>query len=539
MPGPREEDAGPLKSLARTAEFWARASGIYLSYKVAQARARARGILGAQQEAIQRDLWEPHNQWAGQQLYNLCVDLRGFYLKAGQFLGARGDFIPEPVCRQLSKLHDQVPPMPAQEAEAVLKKELCVEDIGEVFEWVDFEKPLGSASIAQVHKAKLRHAKRNSVKQHRGVERSQSYIVKNGEQAWDICNHHGITFDHLMKSNRGIDVRRLAGGQVINLPIPETLRGGDGTALAGGLSAPEAAARAMLGDDPPKDGTVAVKLQYPGALKIMKQDLKNIRKWAAFLSKTEIKFDMVSAVEELQRQIQLEFNFEREARVMDIIAQNLRSISKRVIIPRSVPGLVTPRLLVMHYVNGIPLRSLQSRTAGLSLRKQRIAKRRILSRVSEAYGRMILIDGLFQADGHPGNILVLEGGKVALLDYGQSKQLGEEERRLFANLVLALNRCNVQDIDGALKDLGVVTERDDKDLRARMAHGMFNTIGRVDPFDKSSPIKSSGITHFPPDYYLILRVVQLLRGMKQGMDIGEFSCASQWSPFAREALKQL
>ena len=33
----------------------------------------------------------------------------------------------------------------------------------------------------------------------------------------------------------------------------------------------------------------------------------------------------------------------------------------------------------------------------------------IMSHVSEAYGRMLLLDGLFQADGHPGNILVLRG----------------------------------------------------------------------------------------------------------------------------------
>ena len=71
----------------------------------------------------------------------------------------------------------------------------------------------------------------------------------------------------------------------------------------------------MVGADAPKDGAVAVKLQYPDALKVMKQDLGNIRKWAAFLSKTEIKFDMVSGVDELQRQIELEFNFERQVTI--------------------------------------------------------------------------------------------------------------------------------------------------------------------------------------------------------------------------------
>ena len=54
------------------------------------------------------------------------------------------------------------------------------------------------------------------------------------------------------------------------------------------------------------------------------QDLANIRLFAAFLTKTEIKFDMVSAVDELAAQIKLEFDFMREARVMDSISRHLQ-----------------------------------------------------------------------------------------------------------------------------------------------------------------------------------------------------------------------
>lgn len=69
-----------------------------------------------------------------------------------------------------------------------------------------------------------------------------------------------------------------------------------------------------------------------------------------------------------------------------------------------------------------------------------VACRRVLSRVSEAYGRMILGTGLFQADGHPGNILVLPKGKVGLLDYGQSKQLSDDIRNGVAQMVVAISR---------------------------------------------------------------------------------------------------
>ena len=77
-------------------------------------------------------------------------------VQAGQFIGARSDFVPEGVCRHLRKLQDQVPPMPPHQAEDILRRELRINALSTVFEWIDLDKPLGSASIAQVHKAKLR-----------------------------------------------------------------------------------------------------------------------------------------------------------------------------------------------------------------------------------------------------------------------------------------------------------------------------------------------------------------------------------------------
>ena len=53
------------------------------------------------------------------------------------------------------------------------------------------------------------------------------------------------------------------------------------------------------------------QIQYPDALAVMTGDLGNLRGAAYFLSKTEIKFDLVSAVDELNKQIKLEFDFVR------------------------------------------------------------------------------------------------------------------------------------------------------------------------------------------------------------------------------------
>ena len=87
----------------------------------------------------------------------------------------------------------------------------------------------------------------------------------------------------------------------------------------------------------------------------------------------------------------------------------------------------------------------------------------------------------------------------------------------------------------AITDMGVRTgAKTDEDL-AEFAIGMFDTTGKVDPFSEDSPIKKAPITDFPKQFFLVLRVVQLFRGLATRMGI-EFALADQWAPFAQAAL---
>ena len=84
-------------------------------------------------------------------MLKLCLDMKGFYLKSGQFLATRHDFMPEQFTKKLSVLHDSVTPMKGSEVKKILEKELNG-NLNEFFKEIDLEDPVGSASIAQVHK---------------------------------------------------------------------------------------------------------------------------------------------------------------------------------------------------------------------------------------------------------------------------------------------------------------------------------------------------------------------------------------------------
>lgn len=429
--------------------------------------------------------------------------------------------------------------MPPSQVKQVIEEELGGISLDQIFEWIDLDNPLGSASISQVHKGKLRALPRKERRRRRGTWSPLRLF-------WHKGNHSARENEsiRLLENGSSSSNKNAAAAAAVYHPNHPGNESKTSNTVAASILRPFSTPlidMELVWKEAPKDGIVAVKVQYPNALPTMSLDLSNLRLLAAFLSKTELKFDMLSAVDELSKQIKLEFDFRREARIMDAVARQFDGLDHKIKVPRSVPSMVTSRLLVMDFLDGIPITRMKDnpRFQNLSQATKKLAAQRILSRVSEAYGRMLLLDGLFQADGHPGNILVMKGGKIGLIDYGQSKQLPDECRASFAALVIALEKKDQVAICQALDAIGVVTERDDLPLKAQMARGMFDTSGKVDPFDPESPIKKMGISTFPADMFFVLRVVQLLRGLADGMGVKDFSSAVQWKPFAMEAQKQL
>jgi hypothetical protein len=98
-----------------------------------------------------------------------------------------------------------------------------------------------------------------------------------------------------------------------------------------------------------------------------------------------------------------------------------------------------------------------------------------------------------------------------------------------------MHRNSDKAVARALDEMGIKTGSPSDAISAEFARGMFDTTGTVDPFSDDSPIKQAPITDFPKQFFLVLRVVQLMRGLASRMDV-EFGLADQWRPFAEAAL---
>jgi ubiquinone biosynthesis protein len=139
-----------LERLYRTARTALLAAGVYLSYKLPRLFDRIRGA-----DPKARDFAATHARNA-RRIYDTAIALRGLMIKLAQVIGTRADVFPPEYIRTLSKCHDAVPPRPLSEIQPVVEQ-----DLGGPLEkfFDDFEpEPIAAASLAQVHRARLRES---------------------------------------------------------------------------------------------------------------------------------------------------------------------------------------------------------------------------------------------------------------------------------------------------------------------------------------------------------------------------------------------
>jgi aarF domain-containing kinase len=144
--------------LKRAAQFWGATVPIIASYygKMTEMKLREK-LLGETltQEDVQK-IWDEQHAAGATKLADTIASLKGFYVKTAQIISSRADLFPEQYTQALSGFTDNLDPMSAALAKAVVIQELLnpSEKFEDVFSEFDDE-PLGSASVAQVHRAVL------------------------------------------------------------------------------------------------------------------------------------------------------------------------------------------------------------------------------------------------------------------------------------------------------------------------------------------------------------------------------------------------
>ena len=185
-----------------------------------------------------------------------------------------------------------------------------------------------------------------------------------------------------------------------------------------------------------RDGRlVAVKVQRPDIEQTVKNDLEALDEIAEFLTKRTgagKQYDLVGMVDEFRRALEAELDYEQEAGNLRLLGKNLEEF-KVVVVPQPIEGYTSRRVLTMEYVSGTKVTKI-SPIAALDIERDVLAD--LLVR---AYLKQIVIDGVFHADPHPGNVFVTDDGFLALIDLGMIGRISPQMQDRLLKLLLAIS----------------------------------------------------------------------------------------------------
>jgi ubiquinone biosynthesis protein len=290
-----------------------------------------------------------------------------------------------------------------------------------------------------------------------------------------------------------------------------------------------------------QDGTeVIVKVRRPGIREVIEADLRLLERLAA-VAETELPqlqpYRPRQLVREFGRSLQRELNLAAECRNAERIAGNLATLP-HVQIPKVHWQHTGERVNVQDFIAGIPGEDLE-RISREGLDRVLLAKRG-----AQAVLKMIVEDGFFHADPHPGNVFYLPGNRLAFIDFGMVGRLSARRRDELLQLLLGLVQREPQPV------ADVLLEWAGNDHAAELAllegeieafvdqyHGMpLADLNLGQMLADVTDILREHRLALPSDLALLIKAFISLEGMGRGLDPG-FHMAAEALPLLRQVVR--
>jgi ubiquinone biosynthesis protein len=267
---------------------------------------------------------------------------------------------------------------------------------------------------------------------------------------------------------------------------------------------------------------VVVKIQRPNLEKMVNLDLDIIYDLAQTAQQrisAAFRFEVGDLAEEFASALRTEMDFRREAWNADRFRKNFED-EKHLYVPKIYWDYSTKRLLVMERLRGIKIDNVEAlKAAGYS-------PQRLSGHAADFALKEVLIDGFFHADPHPGNMLIMPGEVIGVLDFGTVGRLDEKDRANLARLFIAAVQLDAEAIVDQLQRMGVADYRVDRvglerDLKRILTRYYGLPIYEIDAQEISKavqPILYEYKLYIPTDYYLLMKTVIMMQGVGLTLD---------------------
>ncbi|ELY44664.1 ABC-1 domain-containing protein [Natronorubrum sulfidifaciens JCM 14089] len=267
---------------------------------------------------------------------------------------------------------------------------------------------------------------------------------------------------------------------------------------------------------------VAVKIRRPEIEPLVKADLRVIR-WSLpillyFVGESRA-FSLENLADEFAKTIREEMDYEREAAMLQEIRDNFDG-DDRFVIPDVIESHSGPRVLTMEYIEGTKINDVEE------LDRKGIDRTQVAEDLQRSYLQMIIDDGVFHADPHPGNLAVTDEGQVVFYDFGMSGRVDEFIQQKIVEFYIAVANQDIDAILDALTEIGTLSPDADRAVMAEVmelaiqdARGedieqyrVNQIIGQIEDSIYEFPFR------LPKNLALVLRVATVVEGVCVTLD---------------------
>ena len=292
-----------------------------------------------------------------------------------------------------------------------------------------------------------------------------------------------------------------------------------------------------------QDGTeVIVKIRRPGITDVIEADLRLLGRLAA-LAEAEIPalkpYRPQLLVRELAKSLRRELDLAAECRHAERIATNLAPLP-HIVIPRVHWAHTSERVNVQDFVGGIAGNQLDRLTPEAGYDRRLLAERG-----AHAVLKMIVQDGFFHADPHPGNVFYLSDNRIAFIDFGMVGRLSERRREELLQLLLGLVERHPQTVADVLLDWtgddhGVNLSQLETEIEAFVDQYHGTPLAELSLGQMLGDVTAILRDHrlgLPSDLALLIKAFISLEGMGRGLD-PDFHMATQATPMLRQVVRE-
>ncbi len=334
---------------------------------------------------------------AAKRFKKMLEELGPTFVKFGQLMSTQEGILPVSFIEELKQLQDNVEPFEFGDVKRIIETELGkkMEDVFEEFE----KQPEASASLGQVHKAKL----------------------KNGEY-------------------------------------------------------------------------VAVKIQRPGIEDVIASDMFLLKRLGMLISKRVkqfFHFEIMPLIDEFDKTIRREMDYEIEAHFIEVFKKNLSKFDY-VYVPSVYWDYTTRKIITMEYIFGFKATNKQSIVdAGFDLKG-------LATKGAKVFWYQIFDVGLFHADPHPGNIIIMEDGRICYIDYGMVGKITDEDKVNLIEMISGFIEKDAIKIMYSVDNFASVSDKVKEDE-------LMSDIDELIELYHSLPLKRMNLTRMLRDVFSVLR----------------------------------